>query len=145
MIIRVLKRYIPKRNLSFYIFQRNSALFVENINLCFHQFCKTLNPCHTSLELLCKFNNTANGSQKCSYVHGICNQICRSNQPFNHKNATRHNHNHIHQSIKNADSILKSCHILISMAFNLQEFLIILIKFLNLHVFICKSPYYLIT
>ena len=68
VVVRILKRYMFKGDFSLYILKRHRPFFIKNINIGIHQLCKTFNAGHSSLELLCKFYNTADGCQQGCHI-----------------------------------------------------------------------------
>ena len=71
MVIRIFEGYMLERNASMYIPQGNRPLLVKNIHRRVHQLRKALDSRHSSLELLRKFDNSADCRQKRSHIHGI--------------------------------------------------------------------------
>lgn len=80
-----------------------------------------------------------------SLLQHIRNQIARQNHALNHEN-TPGNHNcQIHHTVKHSGCGLECAHIFIRFFFNPKEAVVIHIKLLIFHIFICESLYNLLT
>ena len=71
MIVCIFKAYMVKIRLFPLHSERGFAPFYPDIGSHIHNLLKTLNPGHSSLELLRKLDNPADGCQKSGHVHGI--------------------------------------------------------------------------
>ena len=139
MIVCIFKAYMVKFDCSLYIGKRLCSLFIPDIGSHIHNLLKTLNPGHSSLELLRKLDNPADGCQKSGHVHGIGDQISRSDLSVNHEKASGHDHQHIHQAVKGTGGNLKGRHIPVGMLFDLHKLPVAFSEFFNLHRLICKG------
>ena len=142
MIVRVLKTHVFKDNIPFRIIQIYGIRLVKDLNICIYNLEEPLNPGHSSLKLFGKLNNAANRGNQCGYIEHVSYQISGKNQPFHHKNPSRHHHHQIHKPVKHLHGCLEHSHIFIRFFLNIKKLLIIFLKLFFLNPFIGKCFYH---
>ncbi len=145
VIIRIFKANILKGNLPFRRAHLHSLRLIKNIYISIHDLKESLNSRHSSLELLCKFNNTSYSSNQRCHIQHESDQIPGGNKTLYHKEAARHNYRQIHNTVKHFYCSLEQRHIFVGFSLDIQKFIVVHLKFPVLHILIGKGLNHLLS
>ena len=134
-----------KNNFTLGIFKFLCIRCIKNLNIRIHDLQKTLNSCDTTLKLLRKFNDFANGRYKRGYIHDIRHHISRKDFAIHKEESATNDNCQIHQTIKDSRGGAEQSHKHIAVFFDTQKLLVSLLKFFCFKHFICKSFYNLLS